>query len=112
MPSTRIPIEWNDETRLEVNEQYILFVPTYGAGKGTHVVPRQVKQFLNHEGNRLNLKGIVGMGNTNFGEHYCQAAEVISAKTGASILGRVEIFGTPEDVTRITTIIQDLNTKL
>lgn len=107
-PATRIPIAWNSEQPLTVNEPYVLIVPTYGGGHDSHVVPRQVKQFLNISGNRENIRGIIGMGNTNFGAHFCKAAEVISAKTGAPILGRVEIFGTPADVHRITQALEEV----
>jgi protein involved in ribonucleotide reduction len=41
------------------------------------------------------------MGNTNFGDHYCRAAEMISAKTGVPLLYRVEIMGTPDDVEQV-----------
>jgi protein involved in ribonucleotide reduction len=47
------------------------------------------------------LRGVIGTGNTNFGEHYCKAAEMISRKTGVPIIARVEIFGTNEDVNKI-----------
>lgn len=107
LPATRIPIQWNEDDPVAVDEPYVLFVPTYGAGNDSHVVPRQVKKFLNIESNRALLRGVVGLGNTNFGEHYCRAAEVISEKTGAPILGRVEIFGTPEDVHRITRTLEE-----
>jgi protein involved in ribonucleotide reduction len=51
--------------------------------------------------NRDFLRGVVGLGNTNFGEHFCKAADIISRKTGVPIIGRVEIFGTDEDVNKI-----------
>jgi protein involved in ribonucleotide reduction len=58
-------------------------------------------KFLNVPGNRLLLKGVVGLGNTNFGSHYCKAAEMITAKTGVPLLYRVEILGTPDDVDQV-----------
>lgn len=97
----RIPISWDKESPLIVDKKYVLFVPTYGGGAESHSVPRQVVKFLNLEQNRNNLAGIVGLGNTNFGEHYCKAAEIISAKTGAPILYRLEITGTSEDVLEV-----------
>jgi protein involved in ribonucleotide reduction len=78
-----------------------LFVPTYGGGNDFHTVPRQVVKFLNIEQNRRHILGVVGLGNTNFGEHYCKAAEIVSAKTGVPLLYRVEITGTPEDVIEV-----------
>jgi protein involved in ribonucleotide reduction len=50
----------------------------------------------------------VGLGNTNFGEHFCKAADVISGKTGVPIIARVEIFGTSEDVQRVQERLEQL----
>lgn len=97
----QIPISWDVESPLIVDKDFVLFVPTYGGGSASHSVPRQVVRFLNVEQNRGHLAGIVGFGNTNFGEHYCRAAEIIATKTGAPILYRVEITGTPEDVLEV-----------
>jgi protein involved in ribonucleotide reduction len=76
-------------------------VPTYGGGSENSAIPKQVKKFLNIPNNRNLLRGIVGFGNTNFGEHFCKAADLISSKTGVPIIARVEIFGTNEDVIKI-----------
>jgi protein involved in ribonucleotide reduction len=97
----RIPIDWDKTGPLAVPRDFVLFVPTYGGGSEKSAVPRQVKKFLNITQNRDSLRGIVGFGNTNFGEHFCKAAEVISQKTGVPIIARVEIFGTPEDVNMV-----------
>jgi protein involved in ribonucleotide reduction len=94
----RIPIDWDQSDPLVAPSDFVLFIPTYGGGSESSAVPRQVKKFLNISQNRDNLRGIVGFGNTNFGEHFCKAAEVISQKTGVPIIARVEIFGTPEDL--------------
>jgi protein involved in ribonucleotide reduction len=96
----RIPIG-DDNDPIIVQEPFVLFVPTYGGGSEGHAIPRQVRSFLNVASNRDRLIGVVGLGNTNFGEHYCKAADLIAAKTGVPILGRVEIFGTDEDVINI-----------
>lgn len=97
----RIPIDWDSNNPVIVERDYVLFVPTYGGGSEKSAIPRQVRHFLNIPENRDLLRGVVGFGNTNFGKHYCKAAEMISAKTGVPIVGRVEIFGTNEDVTKI-----------
>ena len=99
--SIRIPINWDPADPVYVNEKYVLMVPTYGGGSDKSAIPRQVRKFLNIPSNRTWLRGIVGLGNTNFGEHYCKAAEMISTKTGAPVIARVEIFGTNEDVTNV-----------
>ena len=80
---------------------YILFVPTYGGGSERSAIPRQVRRFLNVPENRDLLRGVVGFGNTNFGDNFCKAAELISRKTGVPLIARVEIFGTPEDVNKV-----------
>lgn len=103
----RIPIKDGDEP-LIITSEYILFVPTYGGGRESHTVPRQVVKFLNSPLNREYIKGVVGLGNTNFGEHYCKAAEIVSAKTEVPLLYRVEIFGTSDDVEQVTERIHRL----
>ena len=108
LPAKRIPIKWSEESQLIANKEYVLFVPTYGGGEGSYSIPRQVAKFLNIHGNRELLRGIVGLGNTNFGDHYCKAAEMIAAKTGVPLLYRVEIFGTPDDVKQVTERLEQL----
>jgi protein involved in ribonucleotide reduction len=99
--ATRIPIDWDSNNPVIVERDYVLFVPTYGGGSEKSAIPRQVRHFLNIPENRDLLRGVVGFGNTNFGEHFCKAAEMISAKTRVPIVGRVEIFGTNEDIIKI-----------
>lgn len=99
--ATRIPIDWDSNNPTVVSSEYVLIVPTYGGGSEKSAIPRQVRHFLNVEQNRNLLRGVIGTGNTNFGEHFCKAAEMISAKTGVPIIARVEIFGTDEDVNKI-----------
>jgi protein involved in ribonucleotide reduction len=96
----RIPID-RDSSSITVDQPYVLFVPTYGGGEGRAAIPRQVRSFLNIRENRKLLKGVVGFGNTNFGEHFCKAADLISAKTGVPVIARVEIFGTDDDVNKV-----------
>lgn len=105
----RIPINWDADNPIIVTNRYILCVPTYGGGSEKSAIPRQVRHFLNIPGNRDLLQGIVGFGNTNFGEHFCKAAEMISGKTGIPIIARVEIFGTSEDVQRVQERLEKLN---
>jgi protein involved in ribonucleotide reduction len=97
----RIPISDSDSRDLVMDSEYVLFVPTYGGGSEKAAVPRQVRRFLNVPENRNKLRGVVGFGNTNFGEHFCRAADIISSKTGVPVIAKVEIFGTPEDVERV-----------
>jgi protein involved in ribonucleotide reduction len=91
---------------------YVLFVPTYGGGDGEYAIPRIVARFLNVPENRQLLRGVVGFGNTNFGEHYCKAAYLIAKKTGVPILAKVELLGTPEDVLLVQERMKELNDRL
>lgn len=104
----RIPVKWDADKPLTVLGCYVLVTPTYGGGEFDVAVPRQVAKFLNIKQNRDLLQGVIGTGNTNFGDHYCLAADVISAKTGVPVLGRVEVFGTPEDVQTINERLEQL----
>lgn len=101
LKSVRIPIKWDDESPLVVEKDFILVVPSYGGGAEGRTVPKSVVKFLNIETNREHLAGVVGTGNTNFGAHYCKAAEIVATKTGVPLLYRVEITGTPEDVNQV-----------
>lgn len=97
----RIPINRTDRS-ITVDQPYVLLVPTYGGGEGRAAIPRQVRAFLNVRKNRDLLRGVVGFGNRNFGEHFCKAADLISAKTGVPVIAKLEIFGTEDDVKTVT----------
>lgn len=96
-PADRIPLHAKDAP-LKAAEPYVLVVPTYGGGNGQGAVPKQVIRFLNDEGNRSLIRGVIGAGNTNFGEAYCLAGDIISAKCRVPHLYRFEVFGTEDDV--------------
>lgn len=97
IPAHRIPIFARDEP-LRVTEPYVLLLPTYGGGPDTKAVPKQVIKFLNDEHNRSLLRGVMSAGNTNFGEAYGLAGEIVSRKCQVPYLYRFELFGTPDDV--------------
>lgn len=100
-PSIRIPIVWDSLSPVYAKEEYVLMVPTYGGGSSRSAIPKQVKNFLNLQENRDLLRGVVGFGNTNFGDNYCKAAELIAQKTGVPVIARVEIFGTDDDINKV-----------
>lgn len=106
-PSSRIPLRAGDPS-LEVSEPYVLVIPTYGGGRDSGAVPKQVIRFLNNEQNRSLIRGIVAGGNTNFGETYCLAGDIISQKCHVPVLHRFEILGTSDDVSHVETEIQKL----
>ena len=99
--AVRIPIKPSDARDLLMDREYVLVVPTYGGGSESSAVPKSVRLFLNNPANRDLLRGVVGTGNTNFGEHYCKAAHIISSKTGVPLIAKVEIFGTDDDLYRV-----------
>ena len=108
VPSQRIPIRWEGDEPFMARGEYVLVLPTYGGGNDSHTVPKQVVQFLNIRANRELMRGVVGTGNTNFGEHYCKAAEIVAAKVGVPLLYRVELLGTPYDVEQVTERLEKL----
>lgn len=93
----RIPLRMN-ESPLAVREPYVLIVPTYGGGNVKKAVPPQVKRFLNDPANRVWIRGVIASGNTNFGEAYCAAGDLISAKCHVPYLYKFELMGTQEDM--------------
>jgi protein involved in ribonucleotide reduction len=97
----RIPVKPGTAGDLVMDAEYVLVVPTYGGGSESPAIPKSVKVFLNVPRNRDLLRGVIGTGNTNFGEHYCKAADMVSAKTGVPVIAKVELLGTPEDVYKV-----------
>lgn len=96
----RIPLRPTDDF-LRVDEPYVLVVPTYGGGNEGGAVPRQVVKFLNDPHNRSLIRGVIAAGNTNFGQAYCRAGDVVAAKCEVPYLYAFELLGTAEDVTRV-----------
>ncbi|MBD7994337.1 class Ib ribonucleoside-diphosphate reductase assembly flavoprotein NrdI [Arthrobacter sp. Sa2CUA1] len=102
----RIPLHTSAPT-LIAHSPYVLILPTYGgtaeqpgaAARGA--VPKQVIKFLNVEQNRSLIRGVIGAGNTNFGENYCLAADIIAVKCKVPVLYRFELMGTSEDVATV-----------
>ncbi|AQP51415.1 class Ib ribonucleoside-diphosphate reductase assembly flavoprotein NrdI [Tessaracoccus flavescens] len=104
LPALRIPILATKQP-LRVDVPFVLVTPTYGGGQGRGeekgAVPKQVIRFLNDERNRSSIRGVISAGNTNFGEAFCVAGDIISRKCQVPHLYRVELFGTPEDIRSI-----------
>jgi len=100
MDVRRIPLRPTEEF-LRVDEPYVLMVPTYGGGNEGGAVPRQVVKFLNDAHNRSLIRGVIAAGNTNFGEAYCIAGDIISAKCQVPYLYAFELLGTAEDAQRV-----------
>jgi len=101
LPAERIPLHRSDEP-LFVEQPFVLVTPTYGGGDGKGAVPKQVIRFLNDERNRRWIRGVISAGNTNFGEGFCIAGDIISRKCHVPHLYRLELFGTADDVDRVS----------
>jgi len=104
--AARMPVLTREPT-LRATRPYVLVLPTYGGITGKGAVPRQVVKFLNNEQNRNLLRGVIGAGNTNFGETYCLAADIVATKCSVPVLYRFEVMGTSEDVDRVTTGLEE-----
>lgn len=100
LPAVRIPLRPGEEP-VRVEEEYVLVVPTYGGGSVKGAVPKQVIKFLNDPGNRSLCRGVIASGNTNFGQAYGLAGDIIAAKLDVPFLYRYELLGTPTDVARV-----------
>ena len=109
IPAMRIPLHG----RIEVDQPYVLVLPTYGGGKATPnindggYVPKQVIAFLNNENNRSLIRGVIAAGNNNFGAEFAYAGDVVSRKCGVPYLYRFELMGTPDDVDAVRAGLAD-----
>ncbi|MCX2964721.1 class Ib ribonucleoside-diphosphate reductase assembly flavoprotein NrdI [Gordonia aquimaris] len=100
----RIPV-LGDPAVFTVDEPFVLVLPTYGGGKATGdrsgYVPKQVIKFLNNIHNRSLIRAVIAAGNTNFGEEFCLAGDIVSRKCRVPNLYRFELMGTVDDVERV-----------
>jgi protein involved in ribonucleotide reduction len=111
LDAARIPLLAR-EPALVASEPYVLVVPTYGGTGGEGSVPKQVIRFLNDPRNRQQLRGVIGAGNTNFGDNYCMAGDIVAAKCNVPHLYRFELMGTSEDVQRVQQGLEEFWTRL
>lgn len=98
LPARRIPITGGT---LAAISPYVLILPTYSGEGGKGAVPKQVIRFLNDADNRSNLRGVIAAGNSNFGETYGLAGDIIAKKCQVPYLYRFELLGTAEDVANV-----------
>lgn len=101
-PASRIPISPKDSP-LIMEVPFVLFVPTHGAFDGRGAVPKQVLSFLSEGDHAKLIRGVIGGGNTNFGQTYCLAATKIADRYSVPVLYRFELRGTLGDVSNIRT---------
>ncbi|EJC81438.1 ribonucleoside-diphosphate reductase 2, operon protein nrdI [Rhizobium leguminosarum bv. trifolii WSM2297] len=88
-----------------IREPFVLVVPTYSGDGGPGIVkgavPKRVIRFLNEAENRGHIRGVIAAGNSNFGETYGLAGDVISQKCQVPYLYRFELLGTEADVANV-----------
>ena len=99
-PTVRIPLRTGEDTPI-MDRPFVLCVPTYGRPRSGETIPPQVMKFLREPRNRELMLGVMGAGNTNFGEHFCLAAQKIAVKCDAPLLYRFELMGTEQDVANV-----------
>lgn len=85
----------------EVYEPFILIFPSYGGGEAKGSVPLPVIKFLNNENNRKWIRGVIGSGNTNFGDMYCYGGKVVAKKCDVPLLYKFELMGNEEDLIKV-----------
>jgi len=104
VPAVRIPLHG----RIEVDEPYVLVLPTYGGGHATPdindggYVPKQVIAFLNNEHNRSLIRGVIAAGNNNFGAEFAYAGDVVSGKCGVCNVTTSDCVNSASSVTSST----------
>jgi protein involved in ribonucleotide reduction len=99
--TVRIPLKTEEAAEFTYDKDSVLVVPTYGSGDDKNTVPKQVIKFLNNPVNRSHVKGVIATGNTNFGESYGLAGDIVATKLGVPLIKRVELLGTPEEVQEV-----------
>ena len=82
---------------------YLLAVPTYGSPRTGGYVPGAVVRFL--ADHRPGCRGVIGVGNRNFGSDFCKAAYEINRTYGIPIVATIDMVPTDEEVTKITRAI-------
>lgn len=105
LSAVRIPL--NERERIQVDEPYILVVPSYGGGGTAGAVPRQVMRFLNDPHNRALIRGVIAAGNRSFGDAFCRAGDVIAQKCAVPYLYRFELMGTAQDIINVRTGVSE-----
>ena len=87
LPAVRIPL--NERERIQVDEPYILIVPSYGGGGTAGAGPRQGIRLFNDAPNPGVLRGVISSGNRHIGEAYGRAGGVIARKRSGPGLERL-----------------------
>lgn len=87
-----------------MGKPFALICPSYGDRHGKGAVPQAVIRFLKVPGNRFLLKGIVGIGDRNFGASFTQAAIDLSFDFATPLWHRMEAMGMQSDIAKLREI--------
>ena len=99
-----------DLSSVQVDDPFILIVPTYSDCTGKGAVPDAVERFLDTLPEPSLLKGVVSSGHRNFGSTYAMSGRVISVQYDVPWLTTFELRGAPSDARRVLKLIEELNT--
>lgn len=88
---------------LVMEQDFVLVVPSYGAGSARRAVAPQVARFLSNPVNQGYCVATVGGGNSIYGQFFAYAADFIAEKLSRDthrvvpVLYKFELFGLPAD---------------
>ena len=91
---------------VELNEPYILVVPTYEIG-----LTESVNDFIEYKSHRENILGVVGGGNRNFAQLFIFTAKDIATDYKVPLLYEFEFNGTEEDVLNMKKVVDEIDIK-
>ncbi|MGF2145021.1 class Ib ribonucleoside-diphosphate reductase assembly flavoprotein NrdI [Vagococcus fluvialis] len=90
----------------EMNEPYILIVPTYDIE-----VTEVVNDFIEYKTNQENMLGVAGGGNLNFADLFIFTAKDIVRDYNVPLLYSFEFSGTDEDVKNFKKVVSEIESK-
>lgn len=90
----------------ELNEPYILIVPTYDKE-----VTEVVNDFIEYKSNQQNIIGVAGGGNLNFADLFIYTAKDIARDYDVPLLFSFEFSGTNEDVKKFKKVVSEIESK-
>lgn len=101
--ATRIPLHSSDEMPT-ATKPYILVCASYGDGQGRGSIPKRVREFLQNHSNRSMLRGVVGLGDRNFGRFFAYASVQIADSLDVDLLHRMDTLTMRSDIERLKEI--------
>ena len=86
-------LELNPSSLQEVNQDYIVVIPTY-----VGYINEDVEEFVEYKDNLKHLVGFASSGNLNFNDDYCINGKELSAKYNKPLVFQFEYQGTDQDI--------------